>query len=216
MPYLPDNIYQDQEKKYQWRTRGENCPYCDAMEGRIYTLDVLMTSSVYPGFHKGCNCYLVEVPQETPMSDLDIFGTAFSMRNNSWLNILLGRWDDLWLPGYYTNAQAIFANAKPGMTAGEALKLANKKRNYGMFKDYGFPGNILYSWNVFRNVNKKNFIPGPDLLKDVYTGFKQLQSGEYLATVITSKTGMFLSPPKLKPQSPIQTYQNKLYPLGGR
>ena len=60
------------------------------MEGRVYTLDVLMTSGVYPGFHKGCNCYIVEVPQDTLISDLDIFGSALNMRNNSWLNALFG------------------------------------------------------------------------------------------------------------------------------
>ncbi len=215
MPGQPDNIYQDQEKKYQWHTRGENCPYCDIMEGRTYTLDVLMTSGVHPGFHKGCDCYLVEVPQTTPMSDLDIFGSAFSMRNNSWLNILLGRWDDLWLPGYFTNAQSIFSNAKPGMTAGEALKLANQARDYGMFTDYGFPGNIFYTWNTHRNANKSSWVPASNMLKDIYTGFKLLQSGGYLATVITSKSGLFLSAPKLKPKTPAQTYQNNLYFYGG-
>jgi len=215
MGWQPDNIYQDQDKKYQWKTRGENCPYCDAMEGRVYTLDVFMTSGVYPGFHKGCNCYIVEVPQETLMSDLDIFGSALNMRNNSWLNILLGNWQNLWLPGFYTNAQNIFNNAKPGMTAGEALQLANQDYSFGIFTDYGFPGNIFYPWNTNRNVNKSTWLPAPDLIKDIYAGFKQLQSGEYLSTVISGKSGLFISAPPLKPQSPAQTYHNTLYSHGG-
>ena len=185
------------------------------MEGRVYTLDTLMTSGVYPGFHKGCNCYVVEVPQETELSDLDIFGSALNMRNNSWLNALFGLWDNLWLPGYYTNAQSIFSHAKPGMTAGEALRLANQDYNFGMFTDYGFPGNIYYPWNVNRNVNKSSWALVPDLLKDVYAGVKQLQAGEYLATVISGKSGLFIQAPQLKPLSPAQTYHNKTYTLGG-
>ena len=211
----PDNIYQDQDKKYQWKTRGENCPYCDMMEGRTYTLDTLMTTGVYPGFHKGCNCYVVEVPQDTELSDLDIFGSALNMRNNSWLNILFGNWENLWMPGFYTNAQSIFSHAKPGTTAGEALRLANQDYGFGMFADLGFPGNIFYPWNTNRNVNKSSWRPVPDLLKDVYAGVKQLQSGGYMATVLSGKGGLFIAAPQLKPLSPAQTYHNKSYSLGG-
>ena len=192
MPSEPINIYQDQDKKYQWHTRGENCPYCDAMDGRIYTLDTYATSGVYPGFHKGCDCYAVEVPQDTELSDLDIFGSALNMRNNSWLNVLFGQWENIWLPGYFTNAQTILSNAKPGMTAAEALKIANEAYNFGMFTDYGFPGNIYYPWNVNMNVNKSTWRRTPDLLKDIYAGVKELQSGGYLATVLSGKGGLFI------------------------
>ena len=203
----PNNIYQDQEKKYQWHCRGENCPYCDAMEGRVYSLDVLMTSGVYPGWHKGCNCYVTEVPQYTLMSDLDIFGSALNMRNNSWLNALFGLWENLWVPGYITNADNIFANAKAGMTAGEALKIFNQSVNYGMFKDYGFPGNVFYPWNTNRNVN--NWTPAIDVVKDIFTGLRQLISGEYLPTVITGGgSGLFLEPAQFIVPEPVQTYHN--------
>ena len=94
------------------------------------------------------------------------------MRNNSWLNMLFGLWENLWLPGYITNAQGIFGNAKVGMTAGEALKIVNQQYNFGMFTDYGFPGNIFYAWNTNRNVN--NWTPATDLIKDIYTGFERL------------------------------------------
>jgi len=207
MGWEPENIYEDQDKKYQWHCRGENCPFCGAMEGRVYSLDVLMMSGVYPGWHKGCNCYIVEVPQATLMSDMDIFGSALSMRNNSWLNALFGLYENLWLPGYYTNAQGILANAKPGMTAGQVLKIFNQSVNYGMFKDYGFPGNIFYSWNTNRNVNRE-WVSAGNLLKDIYTGFKQLVSGEYLATVILGKSGLFLEPVQFKASTPDQTYHN--------
>jgi len=215
MPWEPQNIFQDQDKKYQWHTRGENCPYCDAMEGRIYTLDVYMTSGVYPGFHKGCNCYMVEMPSDTQMSDLDIFGSALNMRNEGWLAALFGRWDRLWIPGWYTNPHNLLANATPGMTASEALRLANQARTYGMFEDYGFPGNIFYPWNTNRNVNKSSWRPAADLLRDIYAGVRLLQTGGYMATVISGKSGLFLTPPALKPLSPAQTYHNNTYSLGG-
>jgi len=209
MPVEPNNIYQDQDKRYMWCCRGENCPYCDAMEGRVYSLDVLMTSGVYPGFHKGCNCHLQEVPQETPMSDLDIFGSALNLNNNSWLNALFGMWENLWEPGFSTNAKAIFGVAKAGMTAGQALKIVNQKYNFGMFEDYGFPGNIFYTWNTNRNVNK--WRAAPDLLKDIYTGFKQLTTGQYLATILSGKGGLFLKPYNFRVLKPIQTYHNPYY-----
>jgi hypothetical protein len=141
MPGEPINIYQDQDKKYQWHTRGENCPYCDAMDGRIYTLDTYATSGVYPGFHKGCDCYAVEVPQDTELSDLDIFGSALNMRNNSWLNVLFGQWENIWLPGYFTNAQTILSNAKPGMTR-RSFEIATKLTTSACSQTM-FPGILL-------------------------------------------------------------------------
>ena len=130
------------------------------------------------------------------------------MRNNSWLNVLFGQWENIWLPGYFTNAQTILSNAKPGMTAAEALKIANEAYNFGMFTDYGFPGNIYYPWNVNMNVNKSTWRRTPDLLKDIYAGVKELQSGGYLATVLSGKGGLFIKAPQLKPKSPAQTYHN--------
>ena len=94
------------------------------------------------------------------------------------------------------------------MTAGEALKLFNQSINYGMFEDYGFPGNIFYTWNVNRNVNKSTFTTAPNLLKDIYSGLRQLQSGEFLATVISGKSGLFLEPAQFKISTPTQTYHN--------
>jgi hypothetical protein len=215
-PVNPSDIFDNfEEKKYQWKTRGENCPWCDIMEGRIYTLDVLITSSVYPGFHRNCNCYLVEVPQDSETSDMDIFGSALNMRNDGWLEALFGAWDTLWLPGWYANPHELLSFAKPGMTAGQALKLLNQSYNFGMFTDYGFPANIYYSWNVNRNVNKSIFPAMPEILKDLYAGAKMLTTGGYISDVITGKSGLFIKPLPLKPLSPAQTYHNKTYSLGG-
>ena len=138
------------------------------------------------------------------------------MRNNSWLNILFGNWENLWLPGYYSTVQNLLSKSTPGMTAGEALKLATEEYDHGMFKDYGFPGNMVYTWNTNRNVNKSSWRPAADLLKDIYAGVRELQTGGYLASVISGKGGLFIQAPQLKPLSPAQTYHNKTYSLGAR
>lgn len=216
MGWGPTNVYVQQDLKYQWRCRGENCPYCDAMDGRVYSLDVYMTSGVYPGFHKGCNCYLVQVPSYTLMSDLDIFGSALNMRNDSWLNALFGRWENLWVPGWYTNPHNLLSMAKPGTTAGEALALFNASYDFGMFTDYGFPGNMFYAWNTNKNVNKSSFRSFPEIAKDIYTGVKQMMTGEFLASVLTSKIGLTLTVPQFKPLTPAQTYHNTYYRGWGR
>jgi len=158
---------------------------------------------------------MVEVPQETEMSDLDIFGSALNMRNEGWLEALFGRWDRLWLPGWYTNPHQLISAAKPGMTAGEALRSVNQNYSYGMFDDMGFPGNIFYPLNTDMNVNRSARRSSPSLAKDIYAGLRQLVSGEYLATVVSGKSGLFISAPQLKPLSPAQTYHNKTYTFGG-
>ncbi len=192
----PDSIYFDQDKLYQWCCRGENCPYCNIMNGRIYKLDVYITSTVYPGFHQNCDCYLKEVPAGTKESDLDIFGSALNMRNNAWLSALFGDFENLWIPNYLAQPSEFLSFAKPGMTARQAMALLKKaeSKKFGMFKNYGFPFSTSYSWTVFRNANA-----------DLYKTFDQL---------LTSWRGTFPKPAPLRPVPPAQTYHNTLYNLG--
>jgi len=188
----PGDIYFDQDTKYQWKTRGENCHFCDIMEGRIYTLDTYSTSSIYPGFHRNCDCYLIKVDQTAEESDMDIFGSALNMRNNAWIELFFGVRKDLWMPGYIEQPAELLAFAKPGMTAREAMQLLvnQDKTRFGMFKDFGFPGNIYYPWNVHRNVNLQ------------YQNWDQL---------LTSWAGTFPKPAPVKPVLPAQTYHNTLW-----
>ncbi len=59
--------------KYQWVTRRENCPICEAMRGRVYRGDYFAGSGLWPGFHEWCDCSLIRVPDDTPISPMDIF-----------------------------------------------------------------------------------------------------------------------------------------------
>lgn len=58
---------------YQWVTRRENCPICEAMRGRVYRGDYFAASGIWPGFHDNCDCSLHKVPDDTPISPMDIF-----------------------------------------------------------------------------------------------------------------------------------------------
>lgn len=190
----PPSLYFDQNKLYQWVCRGENCSFCNLMEGRVYKLDVYITSTVYPGFHKHCDCRLKEVPDGTPESDLDIFGSALNMNNEGWFEALFGDWDNLWMPGYITQPAELLKFAQPGMTAREAIIALNEQNKTGMFKNYGGVGDIFMGWNVWHNANL-----------DLYQSFED---------VITSIVGTIPKPAPLKPVAPVQSYHNTIYNLG--
>lgn len=59
--------------KYQWVTRRENCPICESMRGRVYTGDYFAASGLWPGFHDNCDCSLIKVSDDTPISPMDLF-----------------------------------------------------------------------------------------------------------------------------------------------
>lgn len=60
-------------RKYEWVTRNENCAICEAMRGRVYRGDYWAGSGIFPGFHAWCDCSLRLVPDDTPMSPMDIY-----------------------------------------------------------------------------------------------------------------------------------------------
>ena len=84
------NPLPDLEQLYQWTTRGENCPMCNALRGRVYSQDMWMSSSVYPGFHRNCDCYLKKVDADTPISDPDFFGMDLSLLSETLNPTFLG------------------------------------------------------------------------------------------------------------------------------
>ena len=184
----------DYNRKFQWKTRGQNCAYCNIMDGRVYVLDVYISSTVYPGFHKHCNCYLSPVPDDTPTSDLDIFGSSLNMRNDSWLEALFGNWENLWLPNYITGPAEILSFSKPGMTMREVLEAFNARNKTGIFTDYGGAGDVFAGWNVFHNANV-----------DIYQSF---------GDILTSMVGGVPTPSPLKPPPPGQTYHDTIYNIG--
>ena len=186
--------------KYQWCTKGANCAFCNIMAGRVYELDVYITSTVYPGFHPNCNCYLKMVDASTPTSDLDIFGSSLNLRNNSWLEMLFGNFINLWQP-YNTNlTNQILSFSEPGITASEAMRRmrASQKNRFGMFKDnkgiFSSFESFGSGWNVWQSSTA-----------DVYQTF---------GDILTSITGLPATPAPLRPVSPLQSYHNTIWNLG--
>jgi hypothetical protein len=186
-------LIENQYDIYQWTTRNTNtCPLCQAMSGRTYMLDVYITSTIYPGFHKHCDCYLKKMPAGTKQSDLDIFGSSLNLRNDGWMEMLFGNWENLWWSGNVTLTREVMGVSEPGMTAGQALAALRSKSRSGIFSDYtdifGEP-----SWSVFRTAS-------PDL----YQSFNQ---------ILTSLAGTMPKPAPVKPQLPTQTYHYPNYSL---
>ncbi len=184
------------KEKYQWCTIGQNCPLCNAMRGRVYELDIYITSTVYPGYvHPNCNCYLKKVPIETPQSDLDIFGSSLNMRNDSWLNMLFGSFENLWTAGNVTMTREIMNVSDPGMTFGQALLTLRSQDKTGIFQDYGgLAGSFDYGWNIYHNTSL-----------DIYQSINDC---------LTSISGLFPRATSLRAEAPTQTYHNTIYHLG--
>jgi hypothetical protein len=187
----------DAAKKYQWATRGENCPKCNAMAGRVYYLHVYIDSGVYPGFHPNCDCYLKEVDILTPQSDLDIFGSSFNVHYDGWLEALFSNTANLWWAYNVELTLNLLKYSKPGMTAAQSFDAMQVDRKPGLF------GNDTMGWfggfgSTQWNVHKTGYI-------DVYKTVDQM---------FTSWAGTFPKPAPVKPVLPTQSYHNPIYNLG--
>ena len=79
--------------KYMWNTWGDNCTICNALRGKVYTLDFWANAGLWPGFHVGCDCTMKKVPDDTPTSDLDFFGMNVPQYANMWMPIPNQWWD---------------------------------------------------------------------------------------------------------------------------
>ena len=204
----------DQNNKYQWCTRGSNCPLCNALEGRVYILDVYITASVYPGsIHPNCDCYLKQMPSGTPESDRDIFGSMLNMRNDGWLEFFFNNPNNTWWPFNTTITRALMKYSLPGMTAFQALQAYIKSQNTGIFVDYGFgTKNQDFSWNTFKNVTADVYQTIGNLLKDIYNSYLDLNSGKIIyktmPPMITGFKGMFPNSVSLKAVMPSISYNN--------
>ena len=140
----------------QWCTRGENCPTCDSLRGRVYTYDTWMSAGVWPGFHLNCDCYLKKVGVGYRVSDLDFFGTDLNLLsatinpNIGWLKFHL---DPSYKPySWYMTEQITQAHITYGaeLSIGEVLK---KMRDdwQGFFKRSTFYDNF-FIWRTFRTI----------------------------------------------------------------
>jgi hypothetical protein len=183
----------DANKKYQWMTRGENCPMCQAMAGRVYYIHVYVDSTVYPGFHANCDCYLKEVDILTPQSDMDIFGSSFNTHYDGWLELLFNNPSNLWWAYNVELTRNIMKYSQPGMTAAQSIQAMQANQPKGIVNSFGYLGQVDMSWNVWRTAS-------PDLYMT-------------LDKWLTSMPGMFLKPIPIKPVLPTQSYHNPIYNL---
>lgn len=79
--------------KYIWNTWGDNCRICNAMRGKVYTLDFWINAGITPGFHLGCDCSLKRVDDDTLTSDPDFFGVDIPTYARMWLPRANMVWD---------------------------------------------------------------------------------------------------------------------------
>jgi hypothetical protein len=153
--------WEDLQTKYMWKTRGENCHICDAMAGRVYTYDTWISSAVLPGFHLHCNCYLKKVPESTPLSSKDVFGSDFDlMRDNHYF--LLFNTNPGWLPyNRYMSTQIEKAQKESGSSIGEVLKSILQSGKSDVFNSSVFSSwNQFFTWRVFKSSQVNQNIDG--------------------------------------------------------
>ena len=101
--------------KYRWVCKGWNCPVCQVLSNRIYSLEY-WAGTVQPGFHANCDCSLVPVYSDAPESSHDLFDVDYWV-----LNTHRGFLDSLfrhrfnWIMGLAEDYAAL-AEAKGDMT----------------------------------------------------------------------------------------------------
>ena len=84
-------------EKYMWNTWGDNCAVCNALRGKVYTLDFWANVGLWPGFHLHCDCTMKRVSPDTPTSDPDFFGMNIPQYQKMWNPIPQFIWDPAYL-----------------------------------------------------------------------------------------------------------------------
>lgn len=211
------NPLPDLEQLYQWTTRGENCPMCNALRGRVYKYDMFLSSGVFPGFHMHCDCYLKKVDADTPVSDPDFFGADLNLLsetlNINFGNLLRFHFDPNYQSyAWYMSQQITQAHMSFGseLPISDILKLM-KNDFQGFFKRSSIYDNF-FEWRVFRTVKHYQNIDGaysgglpwlfrryPPPKTTPLTNFKNYRS--YQMPYLNAK----LKPDSLLPYSPYQS-----------
>ena len=200
--------------KYQWVTRRENCPMCESMRGRVYRGDYFAASGIWPGFHDFCDCSLIRVPDDTPMSPMDLFPSYLTPLLGIALHVPEG-WkpQDLnalfpggWVP-YNVFLLDEFMRATPdGGTIADAIAAFKA----GSIND----GSILAypKWrSLIESLGWKSWIT---LMRDSDARFKYtLDIYQGVSDNVFSAWSLHPGPPFVRPVSPSQSYY---YPRGAR
>ncbi len=79
LPSTPDPIT-PRIKKYKWVVKGWNCPVCTLFANRVATYQQWV---IRPGFHTNCDCKLVPVADDTPITLFNFFGIDQYLYGNS-------------------------------------------------------------------------------------------------------------------------------------
>ncbi|MDO9546634.1 MAG: hypothetical protein Q7J07_07790 [Pelolinea sp.] len=210
----------DLNTRMQWTTRGENCTMCDALRGRVYTYDMWMSASVWPGFHINCNCYLKPVGDEITLSDPDFFGMDIPLHLNSWFSPFAAilQFNRGWQPGALTTLQEIEQAHKlygTGVPIGQVLK---RMRNdfEGFFKRSTIWDNF-FQWRVLRTIHHIQNVEG-EFSGETPPGFRGLFDWGKIQDSSVARwrsTSLFLNPPlqaeDLSPLSPWQSNFTERY-----
>lgn len=205
-----------------WVTRGENCPICDSLRGRVYGYDTWMSAGVWPGFHLNCDCYLKDVSeQEYDVSDLDFFGTDLNLLSdtiNPNVGFLKFHLDPSYKPySWYMTEQITEAHLTYGaeLSIGEVLK---KMRDdfVGFFKRSTFYDNF-FIWRTFKTLQHyqsiDNDLTGTAWWRENF--FKRLGFRDFnyyfpirkgSESYIYPYMDAVLKPDSIKPWNPYQTY----------
>ena len=228
---MPTGLTGDLTALYEWKTRGENCPTCSALRGRIYTYDIWMSAGVWPGFHLNCNCYLTKAAEGAVESDLDFFGTKIDLmladtRRLRWPAIAM------WNTNYqtfvsYTIQEIEAAHWKYGadVPIGEVLQRMYKDKE-GFFSRSPF-FDQFFSWRVLRTLKrfqdidgtysgeqwfsifdlfKSHFARNPLGSKDISLNFPSLKTTTGSTFSRFSHFNSMLSPESLSAYTPEQSY----------
>lgn len=68
--------FNELKTSYMWMTRGDNCPVCNYLSGRIFSMDFWQSYAMPGKIHTNCDCYLQRVKDGVPDSVMDVFGMS--------------------------------------------------------------------------------------------------------------------------------------------
>ena len=172
-------IYRDALIKYEWKTRGLNCPVCNLMRGHIHSL-LFWYQAIRPGFHPHCDCYLEKVPNDTKESNTYIFGLE------QWIDKL-----------NFSSIQKWFAHSLMPINFRAAKELSDAYMKTGSWS-YAFDvaqGPLHSSWTFLDHPRLRMFEP------------KIVRDTKWNAIVGFDIVGIMQKPSKPAPYMPYETYR---------
>jgi len=230
--YDPNDFYWSElghlQQKYMWNTWGDNCVICNAMRGKVYTLDFWINAGIWPGFHPGCDCTMKMVGADVPTSDPDFFGTNVPEYAKMWLpgpNLV---WDpefliQPWQMSIVENIEQMHLAYGADMPFSEVLK---KMRGQGIFSHrpsfYGDTAGwrVLATQRFFQDIDRSfsgskyfTFRNVAHILEPFWVWFERRwktnsvwDPNKKYSQMKRNDTPLFPKPATLRPWMPFQTY----------